>query len=59
MVQGNLKIVSKFKETLCYFSLLQKKKVVDWMANVDQYGYVYIYHALLHNRMMAKLSIIT
>ena len=25
------------------------------MDNVDQYGYVYIYHALLQNRMMAKL----
>ena len=29
------------------------------MDNVDQYGYVYTYHALLQNRMMAKLSIIT
>ena len=29
------------------------------MDNVDRYGYVYIYHALLLNQMMVKLSITT
>ena len=51
MPQGNLVIVSKFNERLCCFSLLQKKKDVEWMDNVNRYGYVYIYHVLLLNRI--------
>ena len=59
MPQGNLATVSNIEETLCCFSLLQKKKFLEWMNNVDRYGYVYIYHALLLNQMMVKLSITT
>ena len=31
--------------------LYYKKKVVEWMDNVNRYGYVYIYQALLLNQI--------
>ena len=40
MPQGSLIMVSKFNE---------EKEIVEGMDNVSQYGYVYIYYALLLN----------